>query len=107
MMPAIGAHVERANEAFADVYVPALIALLPGVCRDFELYPLGRARLTFLFEPGHSRHISDEAHNLSQRFPTRQSRGTKSLSQFGITRLPRLPRNPECNTHANQTRQQE
>src|SRR5438270_223933 len=57
MVPTVWAHVERANETFADVDVPALITLFPGVCRDLELYALGGARLTFLFEPGHSRHI--------------------------------------------------
>src|SRR6266571_2548971 len=57
MVATIGAHVERANEAFTDIDVPALITLLPGVCRDLELDTLGGARLTFLFEPGHSSHI--------------------------------------------------
>ena len=56
MEAAIWAHVERANETFTDVDVPALITLLPRVCRDLELYALGGARLTFLFEPGHSCH---------------------------------------------------
>src|SRR5882757_387987 len=56
MVATIRTHVERANEAFADINVAALIALLPGVCRYLELYALGGARLTFLFKPGHSRH---------------------------------------------------
>ena len=37
VVAAIGAHVERANEAFANINVPALITLFPGVRRDLEL----------------------------------------------------------------------
>src|SRR5207244_1229805 len=57
MVATMRAHVERANEAFADVDVPELITLFPGVSRNLELYSLGCARLPFLFEPGHSCHM--------------------------------------------------
>ena len=56
MVAAIGADVEGANEALANVHVAALVALLPGIRRDLEPDPFGRSRLTFFFEPGHSRH---------------------------------------------------
>ena len=64
MVAAIGTDIQSADEPLFNVYVAALITLFPGVCRDLELYTLGSARLTFFFEPGHSRHRSDEAHNL-------------------------------------------
>jgi len=53
----IRAHVERANESFADIDVPALITFFPSVRGDLELDALGGARLPFLFEPGHSCHM--------------------------------------------------
>ena len=56
MVAAIRTNIEGANEALANVHVTALVTLLPGICRDLKPNPLGRSRLTFFFEPGHSRH---------------------------------------------------
>src|SRR2546425_11221839 len=50
----IGAHVEGADEAVLDVDVTALVAFLPGVGRNLEPDPFGRARLTLFLEPSHS-----------------------------------------------------
>src|SRR2546430_13938122 len=59
MVPAVGAHVERTDEPVLDVDVPTLVAFLPGVGWNLQLYPFGRAGLTLFFEPGHSRHSGE------------------------------------------------
>jgi hypothetical protein len=65
MVPAIGAHVQRADEPVLDVDMPAFVAFLPGVGWNLQLYPFGRAGLTLFFEPGHSRHSGElEGDNL-------------------------------------------
>src|SRR5207249_10647850 len=56
VMPAVGAHIERANEPVFDVDVTALVAFLPGVSWNLQLDPFRRARLALFFKPGHSRH---------------------------------------------------
>src|SRR5712691_11044059 len=118
MVPAIGAHVQRADEPVLDVDVPALVAFLPGVGWNLQLYPFGRAGLTIFFEPGHSRHSGElEGDNLGGAFSRRQSRSRNSfrsnslhatawlghatargerhsLSELGVARLAGLPRNP-------------
>src|SRR5439155_15541673 len=65
MVPAIGAHIQRADEPVLDVDVPALVAFLPGVGWNLQPYPFGGAGLTLFFEPGHSRHSGElEGDNL-------------------------------------------
>src|SRR3989440_6929958 len=56
VMPAVGAHIECANEPVFDVDVTALVAFLPGVSWNLQLDPFRRARLALFFKPGHSRH---------------------------------------------------
>src|SRR3989442_10654908 len=56
MVPTVGAHIERADEPVLDVDVAALVAFLPGVSWNLQLYPFGRARLALLFKPSHSCH---------------------------------------------------
>src|SRR5256886_10570623 len=75
MVPAIGAPAQRADEPVLDVDVPALVAFLPGVGWNLQLYPFGGAGLTLFFEPGHSRHSGElEGDNLGGAFPRRQPR---------------------------------
>ena len=79
MVPAVGAHVERTDEPVLDVDVPTLVAFLPGVGWNLQLYPFRRAGLTLFFEPGHSRHSGElEGDNLGGAFPGRQSRPRNS-----------------------------
>src|SRR5437879_13045216 len=56
MVPTVGAHIERADEPVLDIDVAALVAFFPGVSWNLQLYPLGRALLALLFNPGYSCH---------------------------------------------------
>src|SRR5256885_323471 len=108
MVPAIGAHVQRADEPVLDVDVPALVAFLPGVGWNLQLYPFGGAGLTLFFEPGHSRHSGElEGDNLGGAFPRRQPRPRNSLSELSVARLARLPRNPQRDAHGDRAGEQE
>src|SRR3989449_4967228 len=100
MVPTIRAHIQGADEPVLDVDVPTLVAFLPGVGWNLQLYPFGRAGLTLFFEPGHSRHSGElEGDNLGGAFPGRQSRPRNSLLKLGIARLARLPRNSQRDAH--------
>src|SRR5207247_11470673 len=108
MVAAIGAHVQRADEPVLDVDVPTLVAFLPGVGWNLQLYPFGRAGLALFFEPGHSRHSGDlEGDNLGGASSRRQPRPRNSLSELGVARLASLPRNSERDAHGDGTREQE
>src|SRR5207245_2703895 len=86
VVAAVGADIEGAEEAVPDVDMAAPVAFLPGVRRDLQLHPFGRARLTFLFEPGHSRHrMILERDNLggprSARQPRRRTGGRRGAGR--------------------------
>src|SRR3989454_669843 len=75
----IGAHVQRADEPVLDVDMPTLVAFLPGVGWNLQLYPFGRAGLALFFEPGHSRHSGElEGDNLGGASSRRQPRPRNS-----------------------------
>src|SRR5207247_10639294 len=108
VVTASGAHVECAYEAVLDVDVTALVAFLPGVGRNLEPDPFGRARLTLFLEPSHSENMGRlEGDNLGGGSGTRQPRRCNSLSQLSVTRLARLPRHPERDPHGERASQQE
>src|SRR6185503_20902223 len=50
---AIRADVEVAHEFLAQIRVPALVTLFPGVRRNLVLFVPRKAGLLFLAEPGH------------------------------------------------------
>jgi hypothetical protein len=56
VLAALGAYVERFLELLANVDVPAGVALLPGVGRNFQPFTLRCPWLAFFLKPCHHGH---------------------------------------------------
>src|SRR5207247_11346915 len=85
VLAALGADIERPDEALLDVDMTALIALLPGIGWNLQLHPFGAARFALFLKPSHSRHKGGgKGHKLRTPAPRRQPRPSNLLPALRI-----------------------